>query len=146
MPLKVGPCFLFSNETWDAFLEENCGIVNAPTGSGKTYSLFGGALLSYLENNSANSPKGPLFIWVTPIRALAKEFKLSIERIFEALELDWEVSIRSGDYLILCQKKAIYKTASGSHHYSRISPCYSRNQSLSPLLQKHACNHCRRMA
>ncbi|NNE26802.1 MAG: ligase-associated DNA damage response DEXH box helicase [Saprospiraceae bacterium] len=101
--------FPFQNETWDAFLEGGSGIVNAPTGSGKTYALFGGALLSYLENKPSPGPKGPLFIWVTPIRALAKEIKISVERIFEALDLDWEVAIRSGDTSSSARKKQFAK-------------------------------------
>ena len=91
------------------FFNGTCGIVNAPTGSGKTYALFGGALLSYLEKNPATNPKGPLVIWVTPIRALAKEIKISIERIYEALDLDWEVAIRSGDTSSSARKKQFTK-------------------------------------
>ena len=36
-------------------------------------------------------------IWITPIRALAKEIFQSAERAIEALELDWMIAVRTGD-------------------------------------------------
>lgn len=36
-------------------------------------------------------------IWITPIKALAKEIKYSAERAIEGLGMEWRVGIRSGD-------------------------------------------------
>lgn len=74
-------------------LEGRSGIVNAPTGSGKTYSVLGGVL----EKMKAEKPYGLICIWITPIRALAKEIELSVARALEGCGLSWRVGIRTGD-------------------------------------------------
>lgn len=81
----------FQKEAWEAYAENFSGIVNAPTGSGKTYSL----LLPILESNT--KAKGLNAVWITPIRALSKEIYQSAERAIEALGLDWTIGIRTGD-------------------------------------------------
>ncbi len=100
--------FLFQLETWQAYLEQKSGLVNAPTGSGKTYSLFIGAALEFIQNNPKNISKennGLQIIWITPIRALAKEIKGSCERAAEGLGLNWRIEIRSGDTTTTQRKK-----------------------------------------
>ena len=87
--------FPFQEQTWRAFLDGKSGIVNAPTGSGKTYALFFGSL--FTSYNEKQAVKGPRIIWVSPIRALTKEIKISTERALEALGIDWRVDVRSGD-------------------------------------------------
>ena len=92
--------FEFQLETWDAYLGGWSGLVNAPTGSGKTYSLILPVILEFLRNNpNAKSKKnnGLQAIWITPIRALSKEIELSARRVIEGLNLGWKVGIRSGD-------------------------------------------------
>jgi len=101
--------FPFQEQTWQACQEGYSGIVNAPTGSGKTYALFIGALISYLGKNKNFKQKGPLIIWVSPIRALTKEIKLSTERAIEGFGLNWRVGIRSGDTSSTDRKKQISK-------------------------------------
>lgn len=75
-------------------------MVNAPTGSGKTYSLMIPLLLDIsnkkLEQSNKNSPKLRA-IWVTPIRALSKEILQSGERALEGLGLNLTIEIRTGD-------------------------------------------------
>ena len=43
--------FPFQLETWQAYLAGHHGLVNAPTGSGKTYSLIVPILLEFMRNN-----------------------------------------------------------------------------------------------
>ncbi len=81
----------FQAETWARYQEGYSGLVNAPTGSGKTYSLFIPAILS------ANKEKGLKIIWVTPIRALAKEIYNASVRAAEGMKIKWRVEIRTGD-------------------------------------------------
>jgi len=88
--------FPFQLEAWNAYLEGHSGLVNAPTGSGKTYSLFVPILLEYLQANKT-AQKGLQVIWITPIRALAKEIMLAGQRMVEDFGLDWDIAIRSGD-------------------------------------------------
>ena len=89
--------FDFQLEAWSAFLSGKSGIVNAPTGSGKTYSLLLPALAEGLQRAGKRSAQGNQLIWVTPIRALAKEIEQSARRAVDGLGLDWEVGVRTGD-------------------------------------------------
>ncbi len=43
------------------------------------------------------NPKGLHLIWISPIRALAKEIHQSAERAIEGLGLNWTVGVRTGD-------------------------------------------------
>ena len=43
--------FQFQIECWEAYLKGKSGLVNAPTGSGKTYSLMVPSLLEYIRDN-----------------------------------------------------------------------------------------------
>lgn len=87
--------FPFQLEAWQSVWGNYNGIVNAPTGSGKTYSLLIPILLEC--NPKKLSSKGPKAIWITPIRALAKEIELSAKRANEGLNTSWRVGMRSGD-------------------------------------------------
>jgi ATP-dependent Lhr-like helicase len=87
--------FPFQQESWKAYLSGESGLVNAPTGSGKTYSLLLPILLEGLQHPKE---KGLQAIWITPIRALTKEIQSSAIRAAEALGLDWQIGIRFRRY------------------------------------------------
>ena len=90
----------FQVEAWKAYADGVSGLINAPTGSGKTYSLLLPILLRHrIRNPEKDKPETPGLraIWITPIRALAREIKESAERVIVALDLDWRVEIRTGD-------------------------------------------------
>ncbi len=88
--------FPFQQTAWEHYLRGYSGLINAPTGFGKTYSLLVPILL---EGLSDPQPKqmGIRAIWVAPIRALTHEIRLSCQRAIEGLGLDWRVEVRSGD-------------------------------------------------
>jgi len=97
---KGWKAFPFQREAWQAYLEGHHGLVNAPTGSGKTYSLLLPILLEFLEahpQDPGRENNGLQAIWITPIRALTREIKGAAEEAIEALGLRWRVAIRSGD-------------------------------------------------
>ncbi|NNE30097.1 MAG: ligase-associated DNA damage response DEXH box helicase, partial [Saprospiraceae bacterium] len=96
--------FSFQKKAWVQYLKGYSGIVNAPTGSGKTYSLLIAALLEEIHNPQ-KSNSGLRLIWITPIRALAKEIYLAASRAIEGMGLDWEVGIRTGDTSTADRKK-----------------------------------------
>ena len=90
----------FQKETWTAFLQGKHGLLNAPTGSGKTYALWFPIVLNYIKNNpdyKSKHKKGLKAVWITPLRALSQEIKQSAERIVTDLELPMTVGIRTGD-------------------------------------------------
>ena len=90
----------FQKETWTAFLQGKHGLLNAPTGSGKTYALWFPIVLNYIKNNpnyKSKHKKGLKAVWITPLRALSQEIKQSAERIVTDLGLPMTVGIRTGD-------------------------------------------------
>ncbi|MFN8880584.1 MAG: ligase-associated DNA damage response DEXH box helicase [Cyclobacteriaceae bacterium] len=88
--------FAFQREAWAAYQQGFSGLVNAPTGSGKTYSLLLPILLEGMAHPAAKKA-GPLAIWITPIRALSKEIHISAMRAIEGLGANLTVGIRTGD-------------------------------------------------
>jgi ATP-dependent helicase Lhr and Lhr-like helicase len=92
--------FPFQKEAWTAFLQGKNGLLNAPTGSGKTYALWIPVVLDYIKNNpdyrSKHKP-GLKAIWITPLRALSVEIKQAAERVVHDLDAKMTVGIRSGD-------------------------------------------------
>jgi len=90
--------FAFQVEAWEAYLAGKSGLVNAPTGSGKTYSLLVPILLEFLRDKPKKTKSTGLHaIWITPIRALSKEIEFAANRAIEGLGLPWKVGVRSGD-------------------------------------------------
>ncbi|TAI47247.1 ligase-associated DNA damage response DEXH box helicase [Flagellimonas allohymeniacidonis] len=92
--------FPFQKETWKAFLQGKHGLLNAPTGSGKTYALWFPIVLDYIKrhpNYKTKHKKGLKAIWITPLRALSQEIKQSAERVTQDLETQMTVGIRTGD-------------------------------------------------
>ncbi|HMI63708.1 MAG TPA: DEAD/DEAH box helicase, partial [Puia sp.] len=64
--------FAFQEETWQYILEGRSGLVNAPTGCGKTFSVFLGALLDFINRHPddyrTRSGSGLQLLWVSPLR------------------------------------------------------------------------------
>ncbi|NNK18319.1 MAG: ligase-associated DNA damage response DEXH box helicase [Maribacter sp.] len=92
--------FAFQKQTWKAFLQGKHGLLNAPTGSGKTYALWFPIVLDYIKNHpnyKTEHKKGLKAIWITPLRALSHEIKQSAERVASDLGTGLTVGIRSGD-------------------------------------------------
>lgn len=69
--------FDFQIEAWKDFLAGKSGILNAPTGSGKTFALWFPPILDYIRKHPQNWQKpqkmGIQVIWITPLRALAQD-------------------------------------------------------------------------
>ncbi|MEH6682331.1 MAG: ligase-associated DNA damage response DEXH box helicase [Sediminicola sp.] len=92
--------FAFQKETWKAFLKGKHGLLNAPTGSGKTYALWFPIVLDYIKKNPdyrTKHKRGLKAIWITPLRALSQEIFQSAERVSQDLGTPLTVGIRSGD-------------------------------------------------
>ncbi|AFL80651.1 Lhr-like helicase [Aequorivita sublithincola DSM 14238] len=92
--------FPFQQKTWKAFLKGKHGLLNAPTGSGKTYALWVPIVLQYLKENpnyKTKHTKGIKAIWITPLRALSVEIQQSAQRFADDLGTGLTVGIRTGD-------------------------------------------------
>ncbi|MBU2997775.1 ligase-associated DNA damage response DEXH box helicase [Cellulophaga baltica] len=92
--------FKFQKDTWKAFLQGKNGLLNAPTGSGKTYALWFPIILNYIKSNSeyqTKHKKGLKAIWITPLRALSDEIRQSADRVSQDLGTQMTVGIRTGD-------------------------------------------------
>jgi ATP-dependent Lhr-like helicase len=86
--------FAFQLEAWESYAQGFSGLVNAPTGSGKTFSLL---LPILLEGGARENSKQLQSIWITPIRALGKEIEYSAKEAVAGLGSSWRVGVRSGD-------------------------------------------------
>jgi ATP-dependent Lhr-like helicase len=88
--------FDFQREVWTAYLNGESGLVHSATGSGKTLAAWLGALAEWMAQGAKDAP--PLrVLWITPMRALAGDTKLSLERAVEGLKVPWTVGLRTGD-------------------------------------------------
>src|SRR5437868_1625820 len=93
--------FLFQEQTWQEILNRNSGLVNAPTGCGKTYSVFLGAIIDFINNNGEDYTKkknnGLQLLWITPLRALATDIARAMNEVIAELGMQWKIGIRNGD-------------------------------------------------
>ncbi len=92
--------FKFQKDTWVAYLQKKNGLLNAPTGSGKTYGLWVPIVLDYIKKNpdfKTKHKKGLKAIWITPLRALSVEIEQATSRFAEELGTKFTVGIRTGD-------------------------------------------------
>ncbi|QTV07099.1 ligase-associated DNA damage response DEXH box helicase [Faecalibacter bovis] len=88
--------FSFQKEAWQRFSNGYSGMVIAPTGFGKTYSVFIAVLIDFF-NQPEKYSKGLKLIWVTPLRSLAKDLGRAMQQAIDEIGLDWEVDVRNGD-------------------------------------------------
>ncbi len=93
--------FAFQEETWSHILQSHSGLVNAPTGCGKTFSVFLGAIIQFINENPENyqskSHNHLRLLWVSPLRALAKDIGRAMKEVIEDLGMQWQIGIRNGD-------------------------------------------------
>jgi ATP-dependent helicase Lhr and Lhr-like helicase len=93
--------FGWQRRVWDASLEGKFGLLNAPTGSGKTFALFMPVLMKWIEGHpddfKTRSKNGLKLLWVTPLRALARDLESAMQQVVDDLGIPWEVQRRTGD-------------------------------------------------
>jgi len=92
--------FPYQRQAWQAYLNGKDGLLNAPTGSGKTYALYLALLAQWLQNNedphTLHNP-GLRLLWITPLRALAKDLERAMKEVTNDLGIPWEIQRRTGD-------------------------------------------------
>ena len=91
--------FRFQEEAWQHIIDGESGLVNAPTGCGKTFSVFLGAIIDFINQHAGDYKKrsklGLQLLWITPLRALAKDIGRAMDEVINELGLSWKIGIRN---------------------------------------------------
>lgn len=85
--------FVFQEDTWAAYLNGESGLVHVPTGAGKTYASYFGPLADV----AARGESGLQIIYLTPLRAMARDIAGALAAPVDELGLEVEVASRTGD-------------------------------------------------
>jgi len=87
--------FEFQIACWEAYINGESILLNAPTGSGKTYAVWLGILCNAIAQKQA--AKGLRVLWITPLRALTKDIAQAMQLAATEMGTGWEVGMRTGD-------------------------------------------------
>ena len=86
--------FEFQERLWRAYWAGESGLLNATTGTGKTLAAWMGPLL---EAVPAGNGRGIGVLWITPLRALARDLERALQEPLKFLGSSWRVEQRTGD-------------------------------------------------
>ena len=93
--------FPFQQEMEAAYLGGYSGLLNAPTGSGKTFALFLPFLADYIDKNPdtwhTQLNNGLMMLWITPLRALTNDIKKAMQEVCDEIGIPWKIGTRTGD-------------------------------------------------
>lgn len=90
--------FDWQRELLDAYLKGHGGLLNAPTGSGKTYALFMPILSHWMSlYGQASADTGLVAMWITPVRALGGDIQRAMQAAADELGSGWQIALRTGD-------------------------------------------------
>ncbi|HTH82819.1 MAG TPA: ligase-associated DNA damage response DEXH box helicase [Mucilaginibacter sp.] len=92
--------FPFQREMENAYLGGYSGLLNAPTGSGKTFALFLPFLADYINKHpdyKTRQNNGLQMLWITPLRALTNDIKKAMQEVCDDLDIPWKIATRTGD-------------------------------------------------
>lgn len=93
--------FDYQQQVWKAFLSGKNGLLNAPTGSGKTYALWMPILIKWIDDHPDTyqelTDNGLQLLWITPLRALARDIEQALQQVVDDLDIPWKVARRTGD-------------------------------------------------
>jgi ATP-dependent Lhr-like helicase len=93
----------FQKECAEKYFNGYHGLLNAPTGSGKTYALALPALIDHMQRMP--NEKGLFLLWITPLKALSGDIRNAIQEASNQLGANWYVALRNGDTDIKERKK-----------------------------------------
>lgn len=85
--------FPYQEEAWQQFRHGHSGLINVPTGAGKTYSAFLGPLSELIEQPT----DGLQILVITPLRALSRDMEKALSAPIDDLKLPFRVESRTGD-------------------------------------------------
>ena len=84
----------FQEDCAEQYFKGKSGLLNAPTGSGKTFAL---ALPALIDAKLRHHKKGLFLLWITPLKALSKDIRSAIDGAAQELDLNFTVALRTGD-------------------------------------------------
>lgn len=86
--------FEFQKQVWDKRLAGESGLLHVPTGAGKTYAVFIGALVQAM---SQPARAGVRILYVTPLKAVSRDIRLALEAATDGIAPSFRVEDRTGD-------------------------------------------------
>ena len=86
---------VFQKQCWKAYAQGKSGMLHAPTGSGKTYALWGGIVEEMSKYKTP--PKGFHALWITPLRALGVEIQKATQKMLSDFNPELKVGLRTAD-------------------------------------------------
>ncbi|MXV49590.1 ligase-associated DNA damage response DEXH box helicase [Pedobacter sp. HMF7647] len=93
--------FPFQKEMEEVYLAGYSGLLNAPTGSGKTFAMFLPFLIDYIDryptDYQTRKDNGLLMLWITPLRALTNDIRKAMQTVVDDLGIPWKIGTRTGD-------------------------------------------------
>ena len=85
----------FQKEAWKLFLSGESGLIQVPTGSGKTFAAVMGPIARMLLDDQPS--KGICLLYITPLRALSRDLAVAIQEPITAMNWPLRVGTRNGD-------------------------------------------------
>ena len=85
----------FQKEAWKLFLSGESGLIQVPTGSGKTFAAVMGPIARMLRDDQQS--KGIRLLYITPLRALSRDLAVAIQEPILSMNWPLRVGIRNGD-------------------------------------------------
>ncbi len=98
--------FGWQRRAWRAWKRAPGGLIDAPTGTGKSYAALFGPLAAWMDAHPGEPPDArargadppPIrLLWITPLRALASDLAEGLRAAVDGLGLPWSVEVRTGD-------------------------------------------------
>ena len=92
----------FQRSAWEAFRRGESGLVQVPTGAGKTYAAYLGPLSELIDecrdSTLASTVPGALrILFITPLRAVSRDIELALRAPIDEMDLPLRVESRTGD-------------------------------------------------
>ena len=86
----------FQRRCWQAYLAGEDGLIQVPTGSGKTYAAVMGPMAQMLAAPPSEEPALQLLL-LTPLRALSRDLAVALQEPITAMGWPLRVGLRTGD-------------------------------------------------
>lgn len=83
----------FQQNAWNAYARGESGLINVPTGAGKTYAAYLGPLAELLDKPA----DGLAMLFVTPLRAVSRDVELALSLPVQELGARISIGSRTGD-------------------------------------------------